>query len=138
MNLSLLGANLAKFQFWWFSGLFWQFFPCKNWFFSNPFQQFKKKIGRNKSHPQFLYHINQWKTLGTFCYFQPCLICNLPVMPPKQTAQKQGCYFRWKPFLSAFFGFKVCICHSCCYIQISWNESHCNFNWNLNIPLCTI
>ena len=29
MNLSLLGPVLAKFQFCWFSGLFWAFFPCK-------------------------------------------------------------------------------------------------------------
>ena len=29
VNLSLLGPILAKFQFCWFSGLFWPFFPCK-------------------------------------------------------------------------------------------------------------
>ena len=29
VNLSLLGAILGKFQFCWFSGLFWVFFPCK-------------------------------------------------------------------------------------------------------------
>ena len=40
-----------------------------------------KKIffGKNKNHPQFLYHINQWKNtgqfdFGTFCYFQPYLV----------------------------------------------------------------
>ena len=29
MKLSLLSPILAKFQFCWFSGLFWAFFPCK-------------------------------------------------------------------------------------------------------------
>ena len=29
MKLSLLSQILAKFQFCWFSGLFWAFFPCK-------------------------------------------------------------------------------------------------------------
>ena len=29
VNLSLLGAILAIFQFCWFSGLFWPFSPCK-------------------------------------------------------------------------------------------------------------
>ena len=29
MNLSLLGVNLARFRFCWFSGLFWPFFRCK-------------------------------------------------------------------------------------------------------------
>ena len=29
MKLSLLSLILAKFQFCWFSGLFWAFFPCK-------------------------------------------------------------------------------------------------------------
>ena len=35
-------------------------------------------FGKNKNHPQFLYHIDQWKNTGTFdfemfCYFQPYL-----------------------------------------------------------------
>ena len=39
----------------------------------------KKKIGKNKNHPQSLYHINQWKNTGAFdfemfCYFQPYLL----------------------------------------------------------------
>ena len=33
MNLSLLGAILAIFQFCWFSGLFWPFFHCKIGYF---------------------------------------------------------------------------------------------------------
>ena len=83
MNLSLLGAILAKFQFWWFSGLFWPFFPCKNWFFFKSISTHQKKIlGKNTHHPQFLYHINQWKNtgpfdFGTFCYFQPYLPCRV-------------------------------------------------------------
>ena len=31
MKLSLLSPILAKFQFCWFSGLFWAFFPCKKY-----------------------------------------------------------------------------------------------------------
>ena len=47
MNFSLLGAILAKFQFWWFSGLFWLFFPCtlvKIDFFEIYFQSWRIKL----------------------------------------------------------------------------------------------
>ena len=47
----------------------------------------KKIFGKNKNHPQFLYHINQWKNtgqfdFGTFCYFQPYLLSHPLLIPP--------------------------------------------------------
>ena len=77
MNLSLLGAILAKFQFWWFSGLFWPFFPCKNWFFWNPFPPIKKRfLEKIKIMPSFYIIKTNEKTLGhlileRFAIFNP-------------------------------------------------------------------
>ena len=57
VNLSLLGAILAIFQFCWFSGLFWPFFPCK----------IGKTLGQNLpiySWPNFVFEVmGQFYTL---------------------------------------------------------------------------
>ena len=77
VNLSLLGAILAKFQFWWFFGLFWPFFPCKNWFFWNPFPPIKKRfLEKIKIMPSFYIIKTNEKTLGhlildRFAIFNP-------------------------------------------------------------------
>ena len=68
-----------NFNFGDFRAYFSHFSLVKIDFFKIHFHLSKKKFGKNKNHPQFLYHINQWKNtgqfdFGTFCYFQPYLL----------------------------------------------------------------
>ena len=67
-----------NFNFGDFRAYFSHFSLVKIDFFKIHFHPSKKIFGKNKNHPQFLYHINQWKNtgpfdFGTFCYFQPYL-----------------------------------------------------------------
>ena len=68
-----------NFNFGDFRAYFSHFSLVKIDFFKIHFHPSKKIFGKNKNHPQFLYHINQWKNtrqfdFGTFCYFQPYLL----------------------------------------------------------------
>ena len=74
MNLSLLSQILVKFQFCWFSGLFWAFFPCKKYKKWNRRRTadgvLKSKNWKNKSGLEFNFLLkSKWASLNFDFWF---------------------------------------------------------------------